>query len=788
MGFYKKSLNTLELPAVLELLAGQATSQSAKERAAELIPSMNMYEIKQRQRETTDAKNLIGINGNPSFYGVKDVSGSLARADAGGMLNTRELLDIASVLRAARTVKGYSAAEGTSLAAMFAALRANKYLEETITNSISGEDEISDAASAELASIRRHMRAAGARVKDALQKIITSPTYSKALQEPIITMRSDRYVVPVKAEYKGSIPGLVHDVSASGATLFIEPIQVVEANNEIRELQAKEKKEIERILMMLSAEAAAHKDDIISDFSLLVELDLIFARAKLSYSLNCSEPEITEGNALTLKKARHPLLPQKTAVPVDIAVGGEYDTLVITGPNTGGKTVSLKTLGILSLMAQCGLHIPASDGSKVPVFETIMADIGDEQSIEQSLSTFSSHMTNIVQILREVGENSLLLFDELGAGTDPVEGAALAIAIIEYARKRGAVIAATTHYSELKIYATSTPGVMNASCEFDVETLRPTYRLLMGVPGKSNAFAISERLGLPKDVITDAQSRIDKSSADFERVLTQLETRRQQMEKEQTEIRKLLLKAEEDEKRAAEYRKIIEQEKEKAAKIARREADRILEEARRAADEVFEELKELRKQSAKSDNWQEVNVAGSELRRKINLAQEKVGERQESIAPQPSSRPVKAGDIVEIVAIGTRAEVIDVSPDRLLTLKAGIMKITAKEEEVRLLEGQTVSGAKKVMAKSEAKLRNDTARPEVDVRGMTSDEAVSVVEMFIDSAALSKLTSVRIIHGKGTGALRTAIQNSLKRNKLVKSFRLGVYGEGENGVTIAELK
>ncbi len=788
MGFYKKSFNTLELPAVLELLAAQATSQSAKERALLLLPSINIYEIQEWQRETSDARNLIGINGNPSFYGVKDVSNALARADIGGMLSTRELLDIASVLRAARTVKSYSAAEGTSLAAMFAALRANKYLEETIANSISGEDEISDAASSELATIRRHMRAAGAKVKDALQKIITSPTYSKALQEPIITMRSDRYVVPVKAEYKSSIQGLVHDISASGATLFIEPIQAVDANNEIRELQAKEKKEIERILMVLSAEAAAHKDDILSDFSLLVELDLIFARAKLSYSLNCSEPEITEGRALTLRRARHPLLPQKTAVPIDIAVGGDYDTLVITGPNTGGKTVSLKTLGILSLMAQCGLHIPAGDGSRVPVFETIMADIGDEQSIEQSLSTFSSHMTNIVQILGELCENSLLLFDELGAGTDPVEGAALAIAIIEYARARGAVIAATTHYSELKIYATSTPGVMNASCEFNVETLRPTYRLLTGVPGKSNAFAISERLGLPKVIITDAEGRIDKSSADFEEVLTQLEMRRQQMEKEHTETRKLLLKAEEDEKRAAEYRKVTEQEKEKAAKIARREADRILEEARRAADEVFEELKELRKQSAKSDNWQEVNAAGSELRRKINTAQDSVRDRQEGIAPQPSARPVKNGDIVEIVAIGTKAEVIDVSTDRVLTLKAGIMKITAKEGEVKLLEGQTVSGAKKIIAKSEAKLRTDNARPEVDVRGMMSDEAVSVVEMFIDSAALSKLPSVRIIHGKGTGALRAAIQTSLKRNKLVKSFRLGVYGEGENGVTIAELK
>jgi len=787
MHFHEKSLNTLELPEVLEMLSAEAVSESAKDRAAALRPSISIYEIRDFLRETSDAKGLIAVNGNPSFYGVKDVSGALVRADMGGMLNTRELLDIAAVLRAARTVRAYSQAEGTSLAGMFASLRANKYLEETITNSIAGEDEIADAASSELASIRRHIRAAGSRVREALQKIISSPTYSKALQEPIITMRSERYVVPIKAEYKNSVPGLVHDISASGATLFIEPMQAVQANNEIRELEAKEKKEIERILMALSADAAAHREDIISDFSILVELDLIFARAKLSYKLNCSEPEISENGSIVLRHARHPLLPKKSAVPIDISLGGDYDTLVITGPNTGGKTVSLKTLGLLCLMAQCGLHIPADDGSRVPVFEKIMADIGDEQSIEQSLSTFSSHMTNTVQILREAGENTLLLFDELGAGTDPVEGAALAIAIIEYARSQGAKIAATTHYAEIKIYGTSTPGVMNASCEFDVETLRPTYRLITGIPGKSNAFAISERLGLPKVIITDAESRIDSGSADFEKVLSQLEERRQRMEKEQLEIKKLLIKTQEDEKKAAEYRKLTEQEKEKAAKIARREADRILEEARRTVDEVYDELSRIRRESAK-ENWQEINSTGSEIMRKINSAQDNMREAVEKDAPPPSSRPVKAGDTVEILGIGTKAEVVSVSPDRVLTLKAGIMKITAREDEVRLLEGETAAGAKKIIAKSQAKLKTESAKPEVDVRGMTGDEAVSVVEMFIDSAVLSKLESVRIIHGKGTGALRAAIQASLKKNKQVKSFRLGVYGEGESGVTIAELK
>lgn len=787
MEFHEKSLNTLELPAVLEMLCAEAVSESAKERAMALRPSANIYEIADRLKETSDAKALIAINGNPSFYGVKDVSGALVRAQRGGMLSTRELLDIAGVLRAARTVKSYSAAEGTSLAGLFASLRGNKYLEETITNSITGEDEIADAASSELAAIRRHMRAASARVREALQKIISSPSYSKALQDPIITMRSDRYVVPVKAEYKNSVPGLVHDISASGATLFIEPMQAVKANNEIRELQAKEEKEIERILMALSAEAAAYRENIGSDFSILVELDLIFARAKLSYKLNCSEPEVSDKGGLVLRRARHPLLPQKSAVPIDIALGGDYDTLVITGPNTGGKTVSLKTLGLLCLMAQCGLHIPVDDGSRVCIFEKIMADIGDEQSIEQSLSTFSSHMTNIVQILEEAEENTLLLFDELGAGTDPVEGAALAIAIIEYARSRGAKIAATTHYAELKIYGTSTPGVMNASCEFDVETLRPTYRLVTGIPGKSNAFAISERLGLPRAIIADAESRLDSGSADFEKVLSELDERRQRMEKEQLEIKKLLLKAEEDEKKAAEYRKLIEREKEKAAKIARREADSILEEARRTADEVFDELSRIRRESAK-ENWQEVNTTGSEIMRKINKAQDSMRRTSEKEAPAPSSRPVKAGDTVEILSIGTKAVVESVSPDRVLTLKAGIMKITAREDEVRLLEGETIKSAKRIIAKSEAKLRTEAAKPEIDVRGMMSDEAVSAVEMFIDSAVLGRLETVRIIHGKGTGALRAAIQASLRKNRQVKSFRLGVYGEGESGVTIAQLK
>ena len=473
--------------------------------------------------------------GAPSFSGVKDVRPSLQRADMGGVLNTRELMDIAGVLAAARACKAYAAGDGkgekTSIDYLFQSLQANRFLEDKITTSIAGEEEIADAASTELANIRRLIRAASARVREALQKIISSPSYAKALQDPIITTRSERYVVPVKAEFKNAIPGLVHDVSSSGATLFIEPMAAVKANNELRELRAREKAEIERILAELSADCAEHADGISLDFDLLVRLDLIFAKARLSYALDAAEPELSE-REIRLHRARHPLLAKETAVPIDLELGGSYDTLVITGPNTGGKTVTLKTIGLMCVMAACGLHIPAAPDSAVPVFSGIFADIGDEQSIEQNLSTFSSHMTNNVRILEECGENTLVLFDELGAGTDPTEGAALAISMIEYARRRGAMIAATTHYAELKVYATNEHGVMNASCEFDVATLKPTYRLLVGIPGKSNAFAISERLGVPQEIIDDARSRIGTESASFEATIAKLEEVRQALERD----------------------------------------------------------------------------------------------------------------------------------------------------------------------------------------------------------------------------------------------------------------
>ena len=631
-------------------------------------------------------------------------------------------------------------------------------------------------------------REAAARARDSLQKIISSPGYAKALQEPIITMRQDRYVVPVKAEHKGAIPGLVHDISASGATLFIEPMAAVKANNELRELAAKEKIEIDRILAELSADCAEHRDDISADFEILVRLDLIFAKAKLSYKLNC-QSAAGEAGGIVLRRARHPLLDQAKAVPISLELGDSFDTLVITGPNTGGKTVSIKTIGLLAAMNQCGLHIPADDGSNLPVFSHILADIGDEQSIEQNLSTFSAHMSNIVNIIEECDDRSLILFDELGAGTDPTEGAALAVAIIEYCRRRGAVIAATTHYAELKVYATNEPGVQNASCEFDVETLRPTYHLLVGIPGKSNAFAISQRLGLGEDIIADARNRVSTESASFEATIEKLEQTRLLLERDRNEAAVKLREAQENAKKAAFLKAELEVRLDKADLKSRREAERIIQEARSTAEEVFRELDEMRKRANEQEEAQQINEARSQLRRKLNLSEEALKKDLEPAAPeQTSSRPVKVGDTVQIKSMGMKATVLSISPDRVLSLRAGIMNVTAKEDEVLLLEGVKAPGPKAAAKRSAAQLRSMSIEPQIDLRGMESVEAVLAAERYIDSAVMSRLKTVTIIHGKGTGALRAAVQQMLKRNKSVKSFRLGRFGEGEAGVTVVELK
>ena len=790
---FEKSIRTLELPAVLEKLAAKAVSQAAKDRCLKLTPSTDVEEVLRLLDETDAAKERLGPHGSPSFSGVKDVSAALTRADHGGMLNTRELLDIAGVLTASRRVSDYDAqrqGEETVLDRLFASLHTNKYLEEQIRSAILDEETIADTASSELADIRRKMRLAASKGRQILQRIISSPSYAKVLQEALITQRDGRFVVPVKAECKGSMPGLVHDVSSSGATLFVEPMGVVQANNELKELEAREKKEIDRILRQLSAACAGSMENILWDYDILVHLDVIFARAQLSYQLNASRPEVRRRGGVALRRARHPLLDQAKAVPITVELGEQFDTLVITGPNTGGKTVTLKTIGLLCLMAQCGLHIPADSGSAVRVFHRVLADVGDEQSIEQSLSTFSAHMSNIVQILREVDDKSLLLFDELGAGTDPVEGAALAIAIIESARSQGALIAATTHYAELKTFAMTTAGVENASCEFDVQTLRPTYRLLIGIPGKSNAFAISRRLGLDESVIQAAQAQMDSDSVRFEDVLTQLEEKRQRLEKAQAEADRLWRQREEDARKARTFREQMEKAKDNARTKGEAEAKRIVRQAQAQADEIFAQLDQLRRQQQKQLSFQELNDAKAAVRHSLNQAQDALHIHDQPQEPvYTPSRPIEVGDLVELPGVKMAASVLAVNNDGTLLLQAGKMKMTVKAQQVRLPEGQPKKKPAAPASGGSAKLNlQSRAASELDIRGYETLEAESVVENYIDSAVMAKLGTVTIIHGKGTGALRKAVHEMLKRNKAVKSFRLGRYGDGEAGVTVVELK
>ncbi|MCI8474033.1 MAG: endonuclease MutS2 [Oscillospiraceae bacterium] len=785
---FEKSIETLELPQVLELLSHEAVTDEGKERALALRPLTDSEDVERALAETSAAVDLVSLRGAPYFGGVKPVRASLQRADMGGSLNTRELLEVATVLRCARSCMEYAAGgnEKTPLDPLFRGLASNRGLEEQITGSILSEEEIADAASPELADLRRKKRATAARVRDILQKLISS-NQSKYLQENIITQRNGRYVVPVKSEHKNDVPGLVHDLSASGGTFFIEPMGVVKANNELREIEAKEEKEIERILAQLSAECALHREDIAQDYDFIIMLDGIFARAGLSLRMRGMAPKIVP-HGINFEGARHPLLDRDTAVKNDLRLGEDFDTLVVTGPNTGGKTVTLKTLGLLVLMAQCGLHIPVSGDSRMMVFDRVLADIGDEQSIAQSLSTFSSHMVNIVGILSKADDRSLVLFDELGAGTDPVEGAALAAAVIEETRSLGALVAATTHYAELKVYAMTTPGVENASCEFNVETLAPTYKLLIGIPGKSNAFAISRRLGLPEHVIDAAAGRVNAENVRFEDVLTQLDRQRQEMEREKEAARLLRRETQEAKEKAAQYRDDLERQRAKAVERAQAEARAILEEARQAADTAFKELDEMRKRSKEEQDWQRVNEARSGLRHKLNAAEDKLGQAPKAPVPPPT-RPAVKGDTVELVKMpGTKATVLDVKKDGTLQLQAGILKLTATQAEVRVTEDETRKSVQRIVARATHQFRSLGASPEVDLRGMTGEEAVMELDRFLDNAVMGKLQEVRIIHGKGTGAVRAAVRDHLKRSRYVKAFRPGRFGEGEDGVTIAELR
>ena len=786
---YEKSLLKLELDQVLELLSQCAGSVGGKEACLRLRPNSDLEEVVAMLEQTTAASDLCTKKGNPVFGDVTDVSASLERADRGGSLQPKELLRIAGILRCARTIKGYVSEDekATVLDVLFNALTSNKYLEDKIFGAILSEEEIADNASPELADIRRHMRIQAGKIRDSLQKVISSPAYAKFLREPIITIRQGRYVVPVKSECKNDVPGLVHDVSASGGTYFVEPMSAVNANNALRELELKEKKEIERILAELSAEAAGYRESINLDYDMLVQLDVIFAKAKLSYRMHAWAPVMNDQGRVELRKARHPLIDPKTVVPISVRLGKDFDSMIITGPNTGGKTVTLKTIGLLTLMAECGLHVPAGDGSELSTFDAILADIGDEQSIAQSLSTFSSHMKTIVDVVAQCDDRTLVLFDELGAGTDPAEGAALATAIIEFCRKMGSRVVATTHYAELKLYAMRTKGVINASCEFDVETLRPTYKLLIGIPGKSNAFAISRKLGLSEEILKEADDLVDKADKNFEDVLSQLENQRQQMETARQEAERLKRETQKIKQESEEYHAQIRREKEKAMEAARREAQYIIEEARAAANIASEELKALRKQLQDSADATGINQRQAELRRNLNEVEDKLRAKEPQKERPKPTRGILVGDTVELLKLGTKASVIAINKDGTYQLQAGILKLTAKADEIYLLENQNPYKEKAPRPKHSGREMKMTAMAsEVDLRGMDAIDAVIVLERYLDEAMRSNLKQVRIIHGKGTGTLRAAVQQELKMNKFVKKYRLGQYGEGEDGVTIAE--
>ncbi len=780
-----KHYKALEFDKILLKLAEHTTFADARELALAAEPAEGLFEAQELMRETSDAHSLSGRFGSPAFGNIHNMNSSLRRAQAGAVLTTTELIRIAALLRSIQSVCDWrkrSAGVETVLDMRFNALSPQKYLENKISSTILSEDEIADHASPELYNIRRKIAAAENKIRERLDKAIHSVSMQKYLQESIITTRGGRFVIPVKAEFRSSIPGLVHDTSSSGSTVFIEPMSVVEANNEIRVLRSKEQAEIERILAELSAEAGAYADAVCSSYRILTELNVIFARSQLAYSMKASEPKLNADGRILLHKARHPLIDPDKVVPTEIELGINFDTLVITGPNTGGKTVSLKTIGLLSLMAMCGFMIPAGDNSEISVFNRILADIGDEQSIEQSLSTFSAHMTNIISILDEADDRSLVLIDELGSGTDPVEGAALATAILEQLRSQGAKIAATTHYAELKSFALDTAGVENGCCEFDVATLRPTYRLLIGMPGRSNAFAISERLGIKKDVVDRARELVSAESAKFENVVKKLETSRGELEeklKEAEEIKAEAAKELEKAKYAAE-----KAEKEKADEIAaaKAQAEQIITKARTQVYTLLDELEAIKKKQ--NITAEEKAKLRSDIK-KMEDSADPVEKRSNEDYVLP--RPLVKGDRVLIFDIDKEGTVLEVGRDNAL-VQAGIIKTRVPLKNLRLLKQEKVKTPQRSAARTIRRDTRSSAATEVDVRGEYVQDAIIDVDNAIDAAVMQGLHQITIIHGKGTGTLRREIQKHLRNHPSVRTFRLGVYGEGEAGVTIAELK
>lgn len=792
----EKVLHTLEYNKILDQLTEYAFSADARSRCQKLRPITDRAQIEQLQQQTSDALSRLFKYGSLSFSGVTDIRDSLKRLEIGGALSAIELLRVCSLLESAKRAKAFARSQedndqpDDSLTGLFAGIEPLTPLYDEIRRCILSEDEIADDASSTLHSIRRSMRGMNDKIRAQMNSMINNTTTRSYLQDTVITMRDGRYCLPVKAEAKSLVPGMIHDQSSTGSTLFIEPMAVVNLNNEYKELQLREQEEIEVILAGLSNLTASYATQLLADYELLTELDFIFARAAFAQTYNGVAPLFNDDGRIHIRKGRHPLLDPKKVVPIDVRLGEDFRLLIVTGPNTGGKTVSLKTVGLLTLMGQSGLHIPASERSELGIFDEVFADIGDEQSIEQSLSTFSSHMVNIIRILEQVNDRSLVLFDELCAGTDPTEGAALAISILSKLHLYGARIMATTHYSELKVYALSTPGVENACCEFDVATLSPTYRLLIGIPGKSNAFAISEKLGLPTDLITDAKGRISKSEGDFEDLIADLEKSRSTIEREQLEINQYKAEIESLKEKLEQKQERLDSSRDKILREANEQAYSILKEAKDVADETIRNFNKYGKAGAPVS---EMEKERTRLRGKMDKAAQKMSEQKKASVPNHNvPKKLRIGDSVKVISMNLKGTVHSLPNAKGdLYVQMGILRSLVNINDLILLEEDAAPGTKKFQKTSAGKIKmskSASVSTEINLIGKTTDEAIPLLDKYLDDAYLAHLPSVRIVHGKGTGALRNAVQAHLKRLKYVKSFHLGEFGEGDAGVTIAEFK
>lgn len=793
-----KYLKTLELDKILDMLAELASNEATRKMALELRPDCDLERVRYECLKTSQALELSVQFGTPPFSNFKDITSTAARAKSGAVISLRDLMDIAAMLR---QIKGladwYKHCENieTELSYLFSRLQPNDWLLEKLERSIISENEIADSASPELAAIRRKINRAGMQLRETLDKMVKSKTTQQYLQESSVTIRDGRFVLPVKSEHRGQISGLIHDTSATGQTIFIEPMAIVEANNDIRILQGKEQEEIERIICELCRDCGDYADILAENYKVCTELNLYFAKSNLAAKLNCSLPEITDDGKIYLKKARHPLIDKNKAVPIELSLGEEYQTLIITGPNTGGKTVALKTAGLLSAMTMCGLLIPVADGSRISVFSHILADIGDSQSIEQNLSTFSSHTNKVIEILGTADESSLVLLDELGSGTDPVEGAALAIAVIRRLMENGAKIMVTTHYQELKVFAIDSPSVQNASCEFDIATLCPTYRLIVGSPGKSNAFAISESLGMPSDIIEDAKGRVSDANTRLEEVIGKLEASRLELEREKEKITKLRIQAQEHESAVRKEREEIEAAKSDELEKARLRAMTIIEQTKAESNELLDELEKLRKEKDKKDFSSNVSGMKSKTKQSFNKMFDTANpvDKRDPNEGYVLPRKLKKGDTVYVVDL-QRKGIISGEPDgsEFVFVQMGVMKTKMNISRLRLEEPEKVTYNNKnkpsrkvgrVGVKAERR-----GKMELDIRGSACDDGIYELDAFIDQAVMSNISTVTIIHGKGTGLLRKAVHQRLRSHPSVKNFRLGLFGEGEDGVTVVELK